>query len=135
MTCPHCGHRFALTLRRYWSSPLYRHRCPSCSESSRLRLTPAYLTTLVLWASASLGPAYWLVVRERPPSAAAIAIAALATLLYLEVDRHVQTRLRPLVPHDGTGTRGRKRALEDPGTKELDLSNPYAPVLPEQPSR
>src|SRR5436190_13277128 len=53
MTCPHCNHSFPLTCPRYLRAPFGKHKCPSCSAISKLRLTGRYVTVVLLagWQS------------------------------------------------------------------------------------
>jgi hypothetical protein len=52
MVCPHCHRSFPLSWGRYIRSPLGKHMCPECGESSRLSWTLSYFAFLIVaWVS------------------------------------------------------------------------------------
>lgn len=67
MKCPYCEQSFALTWKRYFSSPLGKHRCPHCQQQSRLNHSSTYYTAILLLLIVLLG------------------LGALIPMVYLEV--------------------------------------------------
>jgi hypothetical protein len=56
MECPWCGHRFPMTWRRYFLSPLGKHSCPACGKQSRFRRTVGVLLRQSLMVSIGGAP-------------------------------------------------------------------------------
>src|SRR5215471_1752109 len=54
MKCPYCNHTFALTWQRYFTSPMGRHTCPSCTKLSQIKRSflQLSLTAVICWGFA-----------------------------------------------------------------------------------
>ena len=48
MNCPNCNEKVELTAKRYFTSLLGKHICPSCSTSFKLKHTKIYFLWIVL---------------------------------------------------------------------------------------
>ena len=48
MKCPHCHHSFLVNWKRYLKGFFLRYVCPSCAQTSKLRIAKKYFITSLL---------------------------------------------------------------------------------------